>query len=331
MTGEMSMCIDVDLYQKDDRSRWERFISTAENGTIFHRQRFLAYHPPDRFRSHHLIFRKKNRMLAVLPAVIREQNGRRMLISHAGASYGGFVIQPRLGIRECHLLVEAFVNYLKDHGFDQTVLTPPPIIYQSSLSNAIDFALLKNGFRYLRRELTSVVPLPKNEEEIFASFKSEARTAARKAMKMEVKIRESEDFAGFYGILRKNLRMRHGVAPTHTLDELLRLKSAFPDEIRLFCAYRQKQQLAGVVLFVCNPQVILAFYISHRDEFQKYRPVNLLFYHIMDWGRRREFRYLDFGTFTLNMEPNWGLGKFKETFGARGLFRDTFVLDLSVP
>ena len=319
----------MELYQPDDRSRWERFVAAAENGTIFHRQRFLSYHPDDRFQSHHLFFRKKNRLLSLLPAVVREQDGRKMLISHAGASYGGFVVRPRLGIRECHLLVEAFIRYARDQGFNRMVLTPPPIFYSASLSNAIDFSLIKNGFGYLKRELTSAVPLPAKGEDVFSSFKSEARTAARKAIKLGVTVEESDDFAVFYEILRQNLRMRHDVAPTHTLEELLHLKRLFPDEIRLFCAFRKNQPLAGVVLFVCNPQVILAFYISHRDEFQKYRPVNLLFYHIMDWGRQRDFRYLDFGTFTLNMEPNWGLGKFKETFGARGLFRDTYFLDLT--
>lgn len=323
------MCVDVELYQPDDRSRWERFVAAAENGTIFHRQRFLSYHPPDRFRSHHLFFRKKNRVLAVLPAVIREQDGQKTLISHAGASYGGFVMRPRLGIRECHLTVQACVQYLQDQRFDRAVLTPPPVFYSASLSNTIDFSLIKNGFGYLKRELTSAVPLPEKGEDIFASFKSEARTAARKAIKLGVTVEESDDFAAFYEILCQNLRMRHNVAPTHTLEELLQLKKLFPDDIRLFSAIRKSQPLAGVVLFICNPQVILAFYISHREQFQKYRPVNLLFYRIMDWGRRRGFRHLDFGTFTLNMEPNWGLGKFKETFGARGLFRDTYVLDLA--
>ena len=323
------MCVDVQVYQPEDRSRWERFIAAAENGTIFHRQRFLSYHPPDRFQSHHLIFRKRNSLLAVLPAIVRQQNSRKTLVSHAGASYGGFVMRPRLGIRECHLLVEAFVGYLRKKRFDRTVLTPPPIFYNASLSNAIDFSLIKNGFGYLKRELTSAVPLPAKGEDVFTSFKSEARTATRKAIKLGVTIEESDDFASFYEILRQNLRMRHNVAPTHTLEELIDLKKLFPDEIRLFCALRNRQPLAGVVLFVCNPQVILAFYISHREQFQKYRPVNLLFYHIMDWGRQRDFRYLDFGTFTLDMDPNWGLGKFKETFGARGLFRDTYVLDLA--
>jgi lipid II:glycine glycyltransferase (peptidoglycan interpeptide bridge formation enzyme) len=145
---------------------------------------------------------------------------------------------------------------------------------------------------------------------------------------MGVVVRESTAWNDFYEILCSNLRMRHDVAPTHTLEELLRLKKLFPEEIRLFSAYLDGQQLAGVVLFLCNPQVMLAFYISHREEFQKYRPVNLLFHYIMNWGRRRGFRFLDFGTFTLDMEPNWGLGKFKETFGARGLFRDTYFIDL---
>jgi lipid II:glycine glycyltransferase (peptidoglycan interpeptide bridge formation enzyme) len=225
--------------------------------------------------------------------------------------------------------VEALVGHLRKERFHRAELTPPPLFYSSHPNNYIDFALLRHGFEYLRRELTSVVPLPGKDVEVFSSFKSEARTATRKAQKLGVVIRESDDYEDFYQILRKNLRMRHNVNPTHTPEELLRLKALLPDEIRLFSAFLKGEQIAGVVLFLCNPRVMLAFYISHRQEYQEYRSVNLLFYHIMDWGRREGFRYLDFGTFTLNMEPNWGLGKFKETFGAKGLFRDSFFLDLS--
>ena len=34
----------------------------------------------------------------------------------------------------------------------------------------------------------------------------------------------------------------------------------------------------------------------------------------------------DFGIFTVNGEPNMGLGRFKENFGASGIFRDTIEL-----
>jgi hypothetical protein len=37
----------------------------------------------------------------------------------------------------------------------------------------------------------------------------------------------------------------------------------------------------------------------------------------------------DFGTFTVDEEPNMGLGRFKENFGASGIFRDTVELSLT--
>jgi len=86
--------------------------------------------------------------------------------------------------------------------------------------------------------------------------------------------------------------------------------------------------IAGVVLFACNPKVLMAFYISHDENFQNYRGVNLLFHDVIKRAIKQKFKFLDFGIFTVNMEPNWGLGRFKESFGASGLFRDTFQIEL---
>ena len=122
--------------------------------------------------------------------------------------------------------------------------------------------------------------------------------------------------------------MRHNVNPTHTLDELLKLKKMFPAKIRLFGAFLDDKLIAGVCNFSANSNVVLAFYISHDEDYQKYRPVNLLFYEIMKRYKEENYRFLDFGIFTVNMEPNWGLGRFKENFGARGIFRDTYYKNL---
>ena len=163
---------------------------------------------------------------------------------------------------------------------------------------------------------------------MFSLFKPEARTSTRRAQKLEVDVRESEDFEEYYNILKSNLNLRHGVQPAHTLDELIKLKKLFPDEIQLVGAYAGKKMVAGVVNFFCNEKVVLVFYISHDPEFQQYRAVNLLFYTIIKDAVKRGLSYLDFGLFTVNMDPNWGLGRFKESFGARGILRDTFYKDL---
>jgi lipid II:glycine glycyltransferase (peptidoglycan interpeptide bridge formation enzyme) len=86
---------------------------------------------------------------------------------------------------------------------------------------------------------------------------------------------------------------------------------------------------AGVVMFICNPRVVLAFYISHDEDYQEFRGVNCLFHHIVDWGIREKYGFLDFGIFTVNEDPNWGLARFKESFGAQGVFRDSLRSNLA--
>ena len=87
--------------------------------------------------------------------------------------------------------------------------------------------------------------------------------------------------------------------------------------------------IAGVLNFLINKRVVLAFYISHDEEYKDYRPLNLLFYKIFEWAIYSKYKIYDFGTFTLNQEPNMGLGRYKENFGASGVFRDLIEMKLN--
>jgi len=307
---------------------WDQFVDISDNGTIFHKRQFLSYHPKTRFKDASIIINNNNKKLAIFPAVSIEVEGKRILSSHGGASYGGFVYKSDLNLKEAFGIVETTINYAKDMNFNRIQLTPPPIIYQSKYSNYIDFALVMNGFNYLKREVSSVVQLDIPKEELIYTYRPEARTALKKAIKAGVEIVECDKFAKYYEILKKNLKMRHNVNPTHSLEELLLLKKMFPGKIRLWGAFLGEKLIAGVCNFSANPKVVLAFYISHDEEFQEYRAVNLLFYEIMKRYKDEAYKFLDFGIFTVNMLPNWGLARFKENFGARGIFRDTFYKDI---
>lgn len=310
------------------RQEWDEFIEKSDNGTMFHTRRFLSYHPEDRFKDASLVINKKNNIFSVLPAVILERDGKKILSSHAGASYGSFAYSSDLNFQEAHELVEILLKHAKTLKCDRIQITPPPIIYQSKLSNYIDFALVRSGFQYSKREVSSVVQLDTPKDELIYTYRSEARTALKKAQKSGVEIVETDRFEEYYDILKRNLKMRHNVNPTHTLDELLKLKYMFPAKIRLWGAFLQDKLIAGVCNFSCNSRVVLAFYISHNEDYQEYRAVNLLFYQIMKKYQDEGYKFLDFGIFTVNMDPNWGLGRFKENFGSRGIFRDYFYKDL---
>ncbi len=308
---------------------WDSFVESSNNGTIFHTRNFLSYHPQDRFRDSSLVLTKNDKLFALFPAVIIERNGKRILSSHSGASYGGFVHTDDLNFKDAHDCVRLLKETASSMDCDAIQITLNPIIYQKHVSNYIDFALIRHNFTYLKREISSVVELPKHEDKIISLYREEARRAIRKAQKNAVRIIETDQFEQYYAILSKNLKMRHGVSPTHSLEELLRLKRKFPEAIRLWGAFLDDKLIAGVCNFSANFKVVLAFYISHDEEYQEYRPVNTLFYEIMKQSSREGFDYLDFGIFTVNMEPNWGLARFKENFGSRGIFRDTFYCELS--
>ncbi len=320
--------MDIIRYEKKYLDEWENFVESSNNGTIFHTRKFLSYHPADRFKDNSLIFKDKNNIVAVLTAANIKRDDRVTLISHQGASYGGFVYRDNLSIRQAFELTETLIDYTLTNGFQKIIITHSPFIYQKRYNNYVDFAFMKNGFQYLKREVSSVVSLDVDEDNVLSLFKSEARTAVRKSEKMGVVIKESEDFEDYYKILKNNLAMRHNVNPAHTLAEIMKLKKLFPDKIQLVGAYIKNKMIAGVINFFCNEKVVLVFYISSNMEFQQYRSVNYLFYSIIKDAVKRGLSFLDFGLFTVNMDPNWGLGKFKENFGARGILRDSFYLDL---
>ena len=224
---------------------------------------------------------------------------------------------------------EALVTYVKEKNFSGIRITLPPTLYQRRLSNYMDFSFFKQGFTYSKRDVTSILFLEDSLDKNLAKFKSSHLRAVRNAQEKGVNVRQSNDFDSFYHILEQNLKIRHGVSPTHTLAELKNIHALFPDRVNLFAAFVKDVMVAGVVNFVVNDYVVLAFYISHDEAYQEFRAVNLLFYSIFDWAIQQGFRIYDFGTFTVNEEPNMGLGRFKENFGASGIFRDTIELKLS--
>ena len=316
-------------YNKNDDTVWDKFVSDSNNGTIFHLRKFLNYHSKDKFVDHSVLISKNEKLFSVFPAAERVVSNQKFLVSHPGSSVGSFVIPENLSIANSIELVSQIKNYAKKSNFSGIQITLPPNLYQKRLSNYMDFAFFRGGFVYRKREITSILFLEKNIETALNKFRPSHRRAVKTAQSKGVIVRESEKYDEYYKILQKNLSKRHGVNPTHTLRELKKLKTIFKDKIKLFSAFIDGKMIAGIINFIINDQVVLAFYISHDELYNEYRPLNILFYEVFSWAIKSKYKVYDFGIFTVNGEPNMGLGRFKENFGASGIFRDTIELDLN--
>ena len=320
--------IELSRYKVSHQNSWDKLVAKSNNGTIFHLRSFLNYHPKARFKDHSLIAMKNGKLFSVFPASEKVIIGRKYLVSHPGASMGSFVVPENLSIADSIALVESLIKYSKNNKIDGIRITLPPNLYQVKPSNYMDYAFFRNKFRYLKREVTSILFLEDNLKKTLDKFRPSHRRSINKALSVGVKVVQTEDFITFYEILKNNLKIRHGVEPTHTIQELESIKSLFPNKCNLFGAYVNGKMIAGVVNFIINNHVVLAFYIGHNEKFSEYRSVNLLFYTIFEWAIKEGYSIYDFGIFTVNGEPNMGLGRFKENFGASGIYRDTIALEL---
>ena len=317
------MSIKVTKFINENTTIWDNFINCSNNGTLFQYRSFLNYHENIDFEDHSLLFYKNNKLIAVLPATI-ENN---IFNSHPGISFGSFIYNDKLSFSDSNNIVSEFLLYFKQLNYKGIQITLPPTCYSHISSDYIEFCLFHNGFKYKGLELSNVLKLGNNFDDLYKLYKSSSRQAHRKAERSDIIISQSENFEEFYQILTNNLSLRHNVSPTHTLNELKKIKKLFPSKINLFTATLDKEIIAGVINFICNKNSVLAFYISHKSDFQNIRPLNILFSNIFKWGIENNYKYYDFGLFTVNGVPNLSLARFKESFGADGIFRKTMILE----
>ncbi len=316
-----------------DPDEWERFWHDAVGGTMFNSLRFLSYHPPRRFESHHVVFRRRGNMVGIFPAVVvEEKDGSKSWASHPGASYGGPAYAPHLRYHHLESLIAALVAHARDSGFNRILLTPPPLIYNDPPVQELDFALVRHGFRVVRNELTQAVRLDFDPGRLLDTFVNRTRTAFRSAVRNRLEFRIIErptprELDRFWEILVEN-RRGLGVVPAHNREEIERLHRLVPEMLMLAAVEHQRRIIAVIWNFLCNRHTVLEFYMAHEAAFQQLRPVPFLTFHTMLWAQQRGFRYLDFGISSVRGTPTWGLLKFKENFGSRHFLRLTYRRDL---
>jgi hypothetical protein len=297
---------------------WDAFVDKSYNGTIFHKQRFLSYHPRSRFEDASLSFKHKGRLVSVFPAANVEGH----LISHPGSSFGGPVFRYS-GVSLVIKVVEEIISYAKGLGFDSIQMRLPPNIIKEYPIEAVEFVLFYKGFRIDFIELSTCVPLGK----IKPAYNH--LQAAHKAEKQGVYVRECDDYETFWPILNSNLK-KHNAEPTHTLEEILRLKKLFPKEIRLFAAFIGEQMLSGAVLFINNSVSFETFYLAQDYSYTELRSLNLLIFKVIQWAMYQELKFLNFGISTEKQGRvlNPGLVKFKEGYGGCNIVRKTYSLKI---
>ena len=306
---------EVRRYTPDKANEWNRFVTASKNGTFLFDRQFMDYHA-DRFTDCSLMFYRDNALYALLPANVKGD----VLTSHGGLTYGGLVMSSRCSAKGVQEVFAAMNTYLSGMGVRRVVYKAIPWIYHQLPAEEDLYALTSISHATLIiRDISSAVIGDRP-----VKFSESRKSGLRKALRMGLTVRESEDFATFWQILNANLTAKYGVRPVHSVSELELLHGHFPQGIRLYMVYDGETPLGGTLLFL-TPQVLHTQYISATAEGKAHGAIDLLFNHLIN-EVYTDYRYIDFGKSTVSdsADLNEQLIFQKEGFGARAVCYDTY-------
>ena len=315
--------LEIKLYTQKYKERWDKFVEDSKNGTIFHTQKFLSYHPPDRFKDFSILFIKDGNVLSVFPACIVEENGNICLYSHKGSTYGGFVIPKRCGIKMALELVDTLLEFASKNNIKKIWMRFPEYIFEREPAQEIKFAMWYRGFKIKSLELSTCYDL-----EIFESADYPIFRQARKSIKegVEIVFDNLDFYENFYILLSENLSVKYNKKPTHTFEEILKLKKLLEDRMFVITAHYKNEVIGGLLIFLAHDKTAHIFYSVGRGDIKGIYPTDTLVDFLIRYLKSKGFKYLNYGISTENEGKviNFDLFRFKEKFKGFGVYREVW-------
>ena len=293
-------------YNEKYKNLWDEFIKNSKNGNIFHTRKFLSYHK-DKFIDHSILIYKKNKLIALLPAI--EFDGK--IISHRGSTYGGVIVKKDNKLNDTLNLWEEIINY-----YDKTIeFRKCEYIFDKFPSQEVEFAAKYLGFKCVNEELSTCLEL--NNIKLTKGRK----WALTKCKDLKI-VFDDLDYESYHKILSKNLEKFDSI-PTHNLEEMKLLKNLLPDEYKLVSIYLDNKMIAGIWLVLATTKTAHTFYIAQDYQFTEFQPLSCVVKEIIKYLQNKNYKYLNFGISTENGGKiiNKGLFEFKESFGGFGVSR----------
>lgn len=304
--------ITIIQYNESYKSTWDSFVDLSKNATFLFKRDFMEYHK-DRFADYSLLFFLEDELVAILPATIKGAS----VFSHQGLTYGGLLVKLTVRFALYKQLFAHLIAFLKERSITDLFIKTIPSIYSESANDELMF--LQQSYQCsIEHNIGSVI----YSNESLTISKSILRNA-NKAKRLGIEIKKSNDFDFFWNeLLVPRLNNKFGKKPIHSLEEIIKLKALFPNEIELIGAFLNNEMIAGTILFQ-NKKYTKSQYIAGNPSFNKLGGLDLLHLEIIHQLNKP---YFDFGTSSSDETfiEKESLLAWKEQFGARTIVFSTY-------
>lgn len=306
---------DIIRYTADRAGEWDAFVAKSKNATFLHYRRYMDYHS-DRFSDYSLLFYVGRRLYAVMPA---HEVGT-WFCTHRGLTYGGLLMDDAVTTADVLVLFDELNHYLRSQGFSRVLYRAIPWVYHRLPSEEDLYAMFwKCGARLQQRMSGTVISLGEH-----VPWRKDHRRRLRQALTQGIRVERDGSLEAFWPLLNDNLMRKFNAQSVHTLDEILLLKSRFPQNIIQYNAYLGDELVGGITFYIMG-HVLHGQYSGTNDEGKQCGAMEAIYEQVM-FHDFVDMRYLDFGTSNEDGGRllNEGLIAHKEGYGGRTVCYDTY-------
>lgn len=313
-------------YTSDKIQEWDEMVKVSKNGTFLFLRSYMDYHA-DRFIDHSLMYYSdKGKLLAVMAANEKQVDSadsmtrekQKILYSHLGLTYGGFVLSPHVHAVEVGELFSLTLSYLREQGFTAWYYKQIPTIYHRQPAEEEDYWLWMHQAQLVDCSLMTVIPL----HPLYNLVSASKRNNSNRLLRQGYRVVYNTPIADFWPILTQNLQERFGAKPVHTFSEISLLQQRFPQRIQCCTVVSPDgETLAGTLLYITD-RVVKAQYTSASPAGKQVKALDFLILQLLHhFSETSSLSYFDFGTSMLadSTTLNEGLVLQKEGFGGRGI------------
>ena len=315
------MAIKTVSYSAMQCKAWDDFIAAAKNGTFLFNRGYMEYHA-DRFCDSSLMFFDGSKLLAVFPANIRGD----CCTSHAGLTYGGVICGADLKTATMLKIFQELTEYLRATGATELIYKPLPHIYHRQPAEEDLYALFRCGAVLRGRQVSSAIR--PRARPAYSKGRKACMAKARRRGLQTCEYSAAADIRNFWTLMERELHEKRGAAPVHSADEMVLLKSRFPQNIRLFGAPVKNELAAGVLIYETDGAAHCQ-YIASSAEGREHCAQDFLFDNLIGEVFADKW-YFDFGTSCHEggrvLDEKLILNK--ESFGGRAVCYDCYGVRL---
>lgn len=300
-------------YQPDEAAQWDRCVCESQSACLLFYRSYMDYHA-DRFADASLTARLDDRLVGVFPA----SAGKDGVCSHGGLTFGGWQFVPALPVEIRRQIHAATLDHYRQRGHVKLVIRVMPRFFLD-VSGADERD--STGMTEAHTLTGAAVDLSLPEK---LGVKRRPR-AAKSLLHHEFMPSTVEEF---WPLLMEVLAARHGVTPTHSLEEINFLQKRLPGQIFTFKATQGQRLLAGAILYLSRDVAHVQYMATSPEGRDTHALDGLLVWLMRAYAGR--LRWLSMGTSNeRDGQINQGLLDYKLSFGAMPFEHDIQEYDLT--